>query len=118
MICGRFEEMGTRMTCDYKLDGTTCGKPARHTIEALNSNRGFRVRACNEHIKLLESELLAMGFTPFAKTGDKERKSYVSDSGVPFSTNEAREWLQKKGYDVPIAGRLSGTMLKVYAENH
>lgn len=62
----------------------------------------------------VEDGLRAIGFAPSVPG----RRLLVGNSGVVFTTGEARTWLLDQGYDVPPNGRLADHWLHLYAERH
>lgn len=110
--------MGTTLTCDFVVDGQPCGKRAPVKLDMVNSSRVFTMLACREHSDAVESAMVTIGFQVTTKTDDKLRKGYITESGKPFSAQEARDWLTRNGHNVPLAGRLSKELIEVYRANN
>ena len=79
----------------------------------------FTMDLCNEDMPALLETLQAIGFHPSkAQVGHNRRGAYLGKSGQPFTTKQAREWLQAQGVEVSEAGRLSAEQLQMYAQTH
>lgn len=109
-------------TCDFvaSSDGGAHGVPASTRIEITLEGKKFEADLCDPCLHDLERSLLDLGLRPsIALVDGKPRGQYLTDSGVPFTTAEAREWLVENGYEVhPTVGRVSAEMLREYAASH
>ena len=116
--------MAIRLTrsCDFKPGGSRPA-PADHdadiTIELKVEGTTYKMDICHEHAKDMAELNMARGFTPaIMVVGHNRRGAYLTKSGRPFTTKQAREWLQAQGYDVAEVGRLTGEQLDAYADAH
>lgn len=114
----RLQRMATSVitTCDFQSHGV----PAHTRIEITLEGKKFEADLCDGCIPELERSLLGLGLRPsIALVDGKPRGQYLTESGIPFTTAEAREWLVANGYDVhPTVGRVSAEMLREYAAAH
>lgn len=96
-----------------------CNRPGLVRVQATSRRYLFDITVCVDHESDLERELMNLGFELSSKTDEKKiRRTYVANSGTPFSGQEARDWLIDNGYDVKQGGRLSVAMIQAYAEAH
>lgn len=116
--------MALRFTrsCDYKA-GSRSRPPAEHEAETVIKLEvdgvTYSMDICREHIADVVEMNLARGFHPIAAVvGHNRRGAYLTKSGQPFTTKQAREWLSDNGHDVAEVGRLTADQLQAYAAAH
>jgi len=109
------------VTCDYPLpSGRACGKEADEHFEARLGALAFDADYCATHRKSFITALAKIGCAASAALlGRKRRDVHIGKSGIPFSTNEARQWLIAQGIAVSTGpGRISQEHLDLYAKAH
>jgi purine nucleoside phosphorylase len=95
------------------------GEPATLTGEASVGNTRFAIDLSEESAKTVKKALVEIGFRPtLAAVGHSLRGAYVAASGATFTTREARTWLAANGHDVPPTGKVSKSLLDIYAAAH
>jgi hypothetical protein len=106
------------VTCDWKVPKRrTCGLPARRKVDLPVGRLNFHADLCDEHEEALRLALVRVGLQPTTRVDSKTRSAYVTNSGVPFSGQEARPWLIEQGLAGPT-GRLSVEAIEAYAAAH
>jgi hypothetical protein len=108
-------------SCDFVPDDGA--KSAEHNADTLAELRvdgvTFQMDLCHDHIKELSECVTRLGFTPSkARVGHSRRGAYLTKSGQPFTTKQAREWLAEHGHEVSEVGRLTADQLQMYAQAH
>lgn len=108
-------------SCDYRP--ASGKKPAEHDADTVAEVKAdgvtFQMDICTEHLKSLSESLTVLGFQPSkAQVGHNRRGAYLTKSGQPFTTKQAREWLAANGHEVSEVGRLTADQLQMYAAAH
>lgn len=90
------------LVAELKMDGVT-----------------YQIDLCADHVKVMAERIAELGFKPSkAQVGHSRRGAYLTVSGQPFTTKQAREWLAEHGYEVSEVGRLTADQLQMYAAAH
>ena len=105
------------LTCDYSK---ACPEPAITTVELTFAEVVYRSDICDQHVEAMLQSVLKLGFRPIASLVDgKRRDVFVTSSGRPFTSAEARAWLVSQGLKEGTAkGRVSAEHLELYAAAH
>lgn len=105
------------LTCDYSK---ACPEPAVTTLELTFADVVYRADICDGHVEDMLKSVLKVGFRPTASIVDgKRRDVFVTSSGRPFTSAEARAWLVTQGLKEGTAkGRVSAEHLELYAAAH
>jgi hypothetical protein len=105
--------------CDFKVNGHAHEAPASVVFTGRIGTVELAGDFCEPHAKDFEAELIRLGLRiEGVRVDSKRRNHYIAHSGVPFTTQEAREWLIAQGYWRSKHGRIPQDLLDMYAQEH
>ncbi len=102
-------------TCDFTA---RCTEPAVDSLQLTFDGIAYATDVCAGHRDDLLAAITKLGFRPVASIVDGRRRDvYITASGEPFTTADARAWLIEQGLATE-RGRISREYLELYASKH